>query len=335
MFFTNNRHEYVTAFFIGGGLSGLIPGILAIAQGTYEVECVNKSTINNTTDEIEWNMEPELHKPRFSVEVYLSCLLLLLLSSSISFLLLNVLPVCKREHTPTAVTEGEENQGYEEEEDYLSHYTAQRIDMTNRYSANVPMTNGLAVRPKQEMQDLNSSGHQNRSGSKHKLSTFQFVWFYSIQLLVCAFMMGIVPAISSFSSLPYGYSTYHLSLILSNIANPLVCFIPFLVVATGIVSLTSFTALGIASSCYLLVLAIMNPNPFIDSSGGAICVVAFIIEIGTFAYVNVCLASVFRSHSQRALFWCGVATQAGSFIGAVVIFISINISVVFVESNPC
>lgn len=40
---------------------------------------------------------------------------------------------------------------------------------------------------------------------------------------------GVLPSVQSFSCLPYGTMTYHLSVVLGNIANPLACFVAMFV----------------------------------------------------------------------------------------------------------
>lgn len=41
---------------------------------------------------------------------------------------------------------------------------------------------------------------------------------------------GVLPSVQSFSCLPYGTMTFHLSVVLGNIANPLACFLAMFVV---------------------------------------------------------------------------------------------------------
>lgn len=41
---------------------------------------------------------------------------------------------------------------------------------------------------------------------------------------------GVLPSVQSFSCLPYGTMTFHLSVVLGNIANPLACFLAMFVI---------------------------------------------------------------------------------------------------------
>ena len=85
---------------IGAGLSGPIPGILALAQGVGGyVECINKTVINTTEygNETIHVLEPYYPPPRFSVNIFFASLSLQMLISWIAFILLNKLPQAKKE----------------------------------------------------------------------------------------------------------------------------------------------------------------------------------------------------------------------------------------------
>ena len=62
----------------------------------------------------------------------------------------------------------------------------------------------------------------------------------------------------------------------------------------------------------------------------------FVLLTGLFSYTKVTIASMLQAEGGRkALLWCGVFTQVGSFIGAIVTFILVNILQVFVAIYPC
>ena len=55
---------------------------------------------------------------------------------------------------------------------------------------------------------------------------------------------------------------------------------------------------------------------------------------GLFSYSKMTIAGILRDDGGRkSLLWCGVFTQVGSFIGAIIIFIFVNILDSF-ESYP-
>jgi len=51
-----------------------------------------------------------------------------------------------------------------------------------------------------------------------------------------------------------------------------------------------------------------------------------IVLTGCLSYVKVINASILSEHGgAKALLWCGIVTQIGSFVGAIVTFIVINV----------
>jgi hypothetical protein len=83
-------------------LSGFIPSIVALIQGVGEEKNCNNNNNSNITgllvnrnETIEANVTAI--EPRFSVEVFFSSLLFTLSISWIAFILLQFLPICKKE----------------------------------------------------------------------------------------------------------------------------------------------------------------------------------------------------------------------------------------------
>ncbi len=83
-------------------MSGFIPSIVALIQGVGEEKNCNNNNNSNITgllvnrnETIEANVTAI--EPRFSVEVFFSSLLFTLSISWIAFILLQFLPICKKE----------------------------------------------------------------------------------------------------------------------------------------------------------------------------------------------------------------------------------------------
>jgi riboflavin transporter 2 len=65
-------------------------------------------------------------------------------------------------------------------------------------------------------------------------------------------------------------------------------------------------------------------------------IVTFVVLVGLFSYTKVAVASMLQAEGgRRALLWCGVLTQIGSFIGAISTFVLVNVLQVFVAVYPC
>lgn len=130
------KPQYMTAYFIGEGFSGLIPSLVALVQGAGSMKCtevahfrnqsagneteqtMNRSQFQNnvfvfnnssefygysssngnkTDSDFSTSIYPVYQEPRFSVKVFFLILMLLLIVSTLSFTFLNFSSYCKRE----------------------------------------------------------------------------------------------------------------------------------------------------------------------------------------------------------------------------------------------
>jgi len=83
--------EYIIPNYIGESLSSLIPGLLAIIQGTSsdEEECSPLKSVTNFNTSIQTNILRRKHGPKYSVSVYFLLMFSLLLISISAFTFLN------------------------------------------------------------------------------------------------------------------------------------------------------------------------------------------------------------------------------------------------------
>ena len=58
---------------------------------------------------------------------------------------------------------------------------------------------------------------------------------------------------------------------------------------------------------------------------GSFQVISWVVYGGLFSYVKVSIAGRCRQRSTSSLFYCGVVTQAGSALGALLAFILVNV----------
>ena len=112
------KQNYVTALYIGEGISSLLPGLFALAQGIGEDNNCNNQTLNSThTNTTHYN--PTELQPNFSVSTYFWILFATLLVSFSAFIALDRIPYFKthriiRNKTDEAQTEplrGEHKEG--------------------------------------------------------------------------------------------------------------------------------------------------------------------------------------------------------------------------------
>ncbi len=60
-----------------------------------------------------------------------------------------------------------------------------------------------------------------------------------------------------------------------------------------------------------------------------------VLMTGFFSYAKVCIATILRDEGRKALLWCGLSQQIGSFFGAVIAFILVNVMYLFESVPPC
>ena len=146
--------------------------------------------------------------------------------------------------------------------------------------------------------------------------------------------------IQSSSSLPYGNTAYHLSVTLSSMANPIACFVAFYV-SSSVVKRTLPLSISLGTICagYLIATAVLSPEPPLQdsTSGKVLIVIVWIVFTAHFSYSRACIAAILRNTTtgHKSLFFCGIFTQIGSTVGAILLFILLNTTDIFQPYYPC
>lgn len=190
--------KYITTYFIGEGLSGLIPGVIALAQGVGMARCVNSSQALGNHTGGESLLLTEYLPPNFSTEVFFCLLSAMMCVSLAAFIGLNKLPQKLKLSTENlmldttpSVSSGLENPGAE--------------------------TNG-GDEKKQE-----GPCRRRPVLGNPKLSVYQLAWIYFLVVWVNSATNGLLPSVQTYSCMPYGNLAYHLSAALASVANPVAC----------------------------------------------------------------------------------------------------------------
>ncbi|KAL4238725.1 hypothetical protein ACF0H5_003432 [Mactra antiquata] len=299
------KPQYISALYIGEGLSGLVPSLVALGQGVGKTDCIN-TTVNSTHQIVEKYLPP-----RFPVEDFFYFLFSIMLICGISFTLLNYLPYCKMEHV------------------------AGHRDFS--YKDDLVPSDTVLHRNTEFQQETTILNDDTRYKLERPISKTKLTFFLVTIGVINAMVNGVLPSISTYATIPYGSEAYHLSVTLSNIANPLACFVAFFlpVISTKVIGGTAI--IGVAAGLYILVMATLSPFPLLvnETSGSAIIVIASVLVTVLVTFCKVSIATVLRLHGRTALLWCGIVTQIGSCIGAIVSFIAVNILHVFHERQAC
>ena len=250
------RKVYMSPYFLGEGLSGLIPSLVALGQGVgggSHTPCPSESptqapvnTTNGTsniTDSSSWGPGP-----KFPAEGFFWFLAGMMLASGLAFLGLNYLSVAKRQQVKTI---------YEVSPDGGQRSTLELVSYEQGSSpGSNPLSNQGSIDP-------------------DKTTTKDSIFLMAILAVVSGLSNGVIPAIQSYACIPYSYYIYHLTLTLSNIANPVTCFVfPFIrSTSTLIIAVLSCVYFGMCT--YILIVASQSPNVLLRcNDSGAVLIVS-------------------------------------------------------------
>lgn len=302
---------FLRSFFLGQGLSALLPCILALVQGVGRLECLPVPANGTTGPPIK--VSPINFPERFSASTFFWVLTALLGTSAAAFQgLLLILP-----SPPSVPTVGTglrvETPGTEEEEEEEE------------------------ASPLQEPPGQVAATVSSPDPKAHQLFSSRNVCLLGLLAITNALTNGVLPAVQSFSCLPYGRLAYHLAVVLGSSANPLACFLAMAVLCRSLARLYSLSVLGMFFGAYLITLAVLSPcPPLVGTSVGVVLVVlSWVLCAGLFSYIKVAISSMLHSGGRTALLAAGVAIQVGSLLGAIAMFPPTSIYQVFRSGEDC
>lgn len=198
------KPQYLTTYYIGEGVSGLLPAIVAIIQGVGVVHCINSTqsanqTLNSFDSSAIFHLQAEYQPANFSAEVFFFFLSAMMLVCLVAFLLLNYHPSVARELPNGGYTNGVK------EKSRKNKKWAERKPMMDPY------------RPPSEK--------RRSSFGTGSYSWTQVFYIFAILAWVNALTNVVLPSVQSYACMPYGNNAYHLSATMAAVSNPLACFI--------------------------------------------------------------------------------------------------------------
>lgn len=253
--------QYMTIYYIGEGMSGFLPSIVSLIQGVgekyYRCNTVNKienSTANSiTSNNVTTVLNVSISKntigveveyfetfPLFSAQVFFFIISALMLFSLFSFTL-------------------------------LVRYLKKRKSMEINNDSNIYMKS-----KKDSLSEKHSTSKEElvSTNTKESLQDISFLLF--VTAVINGLSNGALPALTSYSCLPYGFDIYHLTLSLSAAANPIACFLFFFVKMESVLSIAIGVLIYIGSATYTILVAARSPCPYLtDSDAGGIIVVSY------------------------------------------------------------
>ncbi|XP_034400945.1 solute carrier family 52, riboflavin transporter, member 2 [Cyclopterus lumpus] len=289
--------QYIRTFFIGQGFSALFPCIVALGQGVGKLQC---PTVNGT-------VKPEYLKENFPAQNFFWFLCVMLSISALSFQAL------------------------------MQRQTKSQENAPQQEADNAAAKNGEETHPLHNGGTPVSEDQVQVEEQPQTFWTRRNIYLLSLLAVSNALTNGVLPSVQSFSCLPYGPVTFHLSVVLGNIANPLACFLAMFVVLRSSTGLGLLSLAGGVFAAYLMALAVLSPCPPLlgTSAGVALVVISGIIFTGLYSYLKVVIGTLLHEAGHAALLWCGISIQAGSLIGALTMFPLVNVYPVFKRAQEC
>ena len=280
------KQTYLNSYLIGEGMSGFVPSIAALAQGVSgNPECVN-GTVVAAADQA-----------RFSTTTFFIFIMAMMVLSLLAFLMLHYLPSLRSERVSSS-----QSSSTQFSDAVMEEAVGGDGDMVSQL--------GGDLRPDTD----HGSG----------VSPAYIYPLLAVQCIVCCLSNGALPSIQSYSCLPYGNTVYHFAVTLNAMANPMMAFLAFFLPCTKRSVVFSLATVSCLLSGYIIATAAYSPDMIGGvSTGGTMVVLTWVITGAMFSYVKVCVAGLCRNSGY--LFACGVVTQIGSAVGALVMFLLVNV----------
>ncbi|XP_067468430.1 riboflavin transporter 2 [Thunnus thynnus] len=310
------KPQYLTTYYIGEGVSGLLPALVALIQGVGVVHCINSTqslnqTLNTSNSTLTFEVWAQYQPANFSAEVFFFILSAMMLVCLAAFLLLNYHPAVVRDHPNGRYTNG----------------VKEKHQKNREWVEQKPMMD--PYRP--------TNQRRKSSFGTGAYSWMQVSYIFVILAWVNALSNVVLPSVQSYSCMPYGNNAYHLSATMAAVSNPLACFIALFFPIRSLLLMGALTVIGSGVGAFIMGMAVLSPCPLLvnDSSGDIIIVMAWIIFILTLSYVKVIIGVILRDEGHSALVWCGAVVQLGSLLGAVTMFPLVSVYSFFSSGDPC
>ena len=285
---------YITALYIGEGMSGVLPSVAALSQGFVDksLDCAEKYI---GVRDLGINFSPNIYF------IYLGSLTVL---SGLAFTAIITLPMARRQMLPSTVSVSIRDGSPPVNS---PTHNSDRFGDASRLSSE-EVTESREEREHMRSKDfsplLDSSGDESTtflptplkqdtscySDTRSYLSRLSAIAWNNLQLLVCMFVLnfisdGALPSVSAFIFKPYGNTVFNVGVNLAVIIRPLVTLSYVFLSHKSRDLIAVLTAAASLLGIYLLVSAALSPDPPLkDHVVGK----AIIVSILTMQYLFRC-----------------------------------------------
>lgn len=275
-FMKNFPPEYLSALYIGEGLSGLLPSLFAFSQGS----------VNNSISCSSNYTGHEALGIRFSPSVYFIFLGGMMLLCGGAFVAIITIPTVRKHMV---------NGTWKESQAHVQTRTCHKDTL---YS---PRNVNQSGSESEDDSQIDENKEIVQDGKLHfSLTNICRLFWSNSALYICLIILtfltnGALNAVSSFAFRPYENSVYHTAINLALVANPLMSFVFFVLPSKSKIVTVVTTVIICVLGIYVLVMA-QSPAPtFQTSTFAEIIIVSFLVYIiirgiGQYVYImwDVC-----------------------------------------------
>ncbi|XP_063709696.1 solute carrier family 52, riboflavin transporter, member 3-B-like [Culicoides brevitarsis] len=290
--------SYIVQYFTGVSFGGLICAFLALVQGMGSTE--EKLIATNETESVTEEPQMQIDQPNFSVSTFFLLISGILFVSGIAFYLMDTLEIFKKQYANVEIR-------------YGNDYTFNSAENEEMRETN---DEDKRQQPRQQLKKLSPINYRN------------LLLLFGV---MSAVINAIIPSVLSYATLPFGSNTYHYTITVVYIMEPLAYIFGNFIPHSSIRAVWIVAFIPVLPCTYLMINAVMSPYPWLlgTTIGEILPIISWSLVKMSNAFVTISLMSIFRDQGGKSLVNIGSYTQIGSFLGSVFIFCLVNFTDIF------
>ncbi|CAF0870939.1 unnamed protein product [Rotaria sordida] len=293
------KAKYLHAMFFGESLTGTLPTLIALAQGVGgEIQCIK----NNSTS----SFEPVYSEARFSVSIFFFLVTGIIILSLLAFMTLRWTSIIKLAKANDEIYLEINNEANE-----MFIITNENISKSKKISLSTP----------------------------NSMTKKQYFILQSFNVINSAILYGCLPTLITYALLPYGQKAFYYCSILFPMSYPLSALYGFVRPTLSTFWIIICSIFGCLICFFIFIIAFQSPCPIWADTlhGGIIMIIAWFFSSFVLAYVRIATGNRIKLtwRKQNGLFYFGLCIQIGIIVGALPMYLAVNVYRLFQDRQPC
>ncbi|CAF0851020.1 unnamed protein product [Rotaria sordida] len=293
------KAKYLHAMFFGESLTGTLPTLIALAQGVGgEIQCIK----NNSTS----SFEPVYSEARFSVSTFFFLVTGIIILSLLAFMTLRWTSIIKLAKANDEIYLEINNEANE-----MFIITNENISKSKKISLSTP----------------------------NSMTKKQYFILQSFNVINSAILYGCLPTLITYALLPYGQKAFYYCSILFPMSYPLSALYGFVRPTLSTFWIIICSIFGCLICFFIFIIAFQSPCPIWADTlhGGIIMIIAWFFSSFVLAYVRIATGNRIKLtwRKENGLFYFGLCIQIGIIIGALPMYLAVNVYRLFQDRQPC